>query len=74
MPYPKFCSETCRKAGGPKAQFVTNEMLQKAKDAEWRDPNPIYHRPTYSDTVAEQRRLRLASNNAVPLPDASHDG
>ena len=54
--FPKFCSAGCKAAGGEDAYNVTKGMKQKAKDAEWRDPEP-YREPerprNYNDAAYE---------------------
>lgn len=59
-PISKFCSEPCQKQGGKEAKNVTDEMRRKAKDAEWRDPEPAYREATaaekYNAAVAAQTR------------------
>lgn len=56
-PIPKFCSETCRRQGGPIAENVTDEMKRRAKDAEWREPKTAYREATDKEkyTHAAQR-------------------
>jgi len=59
---PKFCSEWCQKAGGPKASNVTSEMKQRARDSEWREPVTVWREATESEkyhrAAAEQRKRR----------------
>lgn len=57
MAIPKFCSSACAEAAGPGAQNVTSEMLARAVEAEYRDPDPAPKSPrSYADALYEQRR------------------
>ncbi len=59
-PIPKFCSFQCQTLGGPEARNVTNDMRQKAKDAEWREPETKWREATqrekYTAAAYEQSR------------------
>ena len=61
-PIPKFCSLDCRERGGSEAVNVTGEMRQKAKDAEWREPEVVYRQATdrekYCEAAFQQQRLK----------------
>lgn len=52
---PKFCSDNCRVAGGVAARKVTREMMRRARDAEWREPNIVYREATDSEKYADAR-------------------
>lgn len=58
-PFPKFCSDECRRKGGIAACDVTDEMKRKAKDAEWREPRVAYReandREKYRAAVEKQK-------------------
>ena len=62
VPIPKFCSEPCRSNGGSAAKNVTQEMKQRAKDAEWREPETKYREATshekYDAAVRSQQPTR----------------
>jgi hypothetical protein len=70
VPIPKFCSDKCREAGGSAARNVTAEMKRMAKDAEWREPTPVYREQTqrekYADAADLQRRKRAPQPPAQP--------
>jgi hypothetical protein len=62
LPIPKFCSRKCRKQGGPAARLITEEMKQRARDAEWREPETAYREATgrekYDAAAYQQRKER----------------
>ena len=66
-PIPKFCSEKCRGCGGVAAENITDEMKQKARDAEWRDPEIAWREATarekYLDAAHKQKRSRIDDVN-----------
>jgi hypothetical protein len=73
LPIPKFCSEACRAVGGSVARNVTAEMKQRAKDAEWREPEIVWREATdrekYADAQSRQQFATGALRSAnSPLP------
>lgn len=61
-PIAKFCSDLCKAKAGDNAENVTTEMLQTAKDAEWREPRLAYREATeaekYRDALSKQQGSR----------------
>lgn len=69
-PIPKFCSDWCQKAGGDEASNVTDEMKQRASDAEWREPEIVWREQSpaekYADAAYQQKRERERKARLTP--------
>jgi hypothetical protein len=64
----KFCSPSCADTAGADCDLITNEMRERARNAEWREPKLAYREATdrekYRNAKADQKRRALRAEKA----------